>query len=166
MSRIEISNDPNSNEGKFVQQLLDSYFMFRENLPKDGYIQENKTTQQIQDELESMYSVTTGEIVGYMLEHDYSPTTEQDGTVVWAIWRQAEVRGGERYLNTFFYTFLNWRAVRRDDVLPFVFLLSNCFHYFCVSLKYSRNGTSDRHSHRHRRFICKMLPASWDHFND
>ena len=89
MSRIEISNDPNSNEGKFVQQLLDSYFMFRENLPKDGYIQENKTTQQIQDELESMYSVTTGEIVCYMLEHDYSPTTEQDGTVVWAIWRQA-----------------------------------------------------------------------------
>lgn len=88
MSRIEVSNQEGTNEAAFVQQLLDSYFMFRESLPKDGFIQENKTTQQIQDELEPMYSVTTGEIVGYMLEHDYSPTTEQDGTVSWAIWRQ------------------------------------------------------------------------------
>lgn len=70
-----------------MRQLLVSYFTFRNNLPKDGFIQENKTTQQIQDELEPMFSVTTGEIVGYMLEHDYSPTTEQDGTVTWAIWR-------------------------------------------------------------------------------
>ena len=89
MSRIEVSNQEGSKEAAFVQQLLDSYFMFRDCLPKDGFIQENKTTQQIQDELEPMYSVTTGEIVGYMLEHDYQPTTEQDGTVVWAIWRQA-----------------------------------------------------------------------------
>lgn len=88
MSRIEVSNQEGSNEAAFVQQLLDSYFMFRDCLPKDGFIQENKTTQQIQDELEPMYSVTTGEIVGYMLEHDYQPITEQDGTVTWAIWRQ------------------------------------------------------------------------------
>ena len=86
MSRKEINPDDEQQQ-KFVQQLLDSYFMFRDCLPKDGFIQENKTTQQIQDELEPMYSVTTGEIVGYMLEHDYQPTTEQDGTVVWAIWR-------------------------------------------------------------------------------
>lgn len=88
MSRTEVSNQEGSKEAAFVQELLDSYFMFRTCLPKDGFIQENKTTQQIQDELEPMYSVTTGEIVGYMLEHDYSTTTEQDGTVTWAIWRQ------------------------------------------------------------------------------
>ena len=88
MSRIEVSNQEGTKEAAFVQQLLDSYFTFRDNLPKDGFIQENKTTQQIQDELEPMFSVTTGEIVGYMLGHDYSPTTEQDGTVTWAIWRQ------------------------------------------------------------------------------
>ena len=87
MSQIEINPDEEQ-QVKFVQQLLDSYFMFRDCLPKDGFIQENKTTQQIQDELEPMYTVTTGSIVGYMLEHDYSPTTEPDGTVVWAIWRQ------------------------------------------------------------------------------
>ena len=89
MAQIEVSNQEGSKEAAFVQQLLDSYFMFRDCLPKNGFIQENKTSQQIQDELEPMYSVTTGEIVGYMLEHDYSTTTEQDGTVVWAIWRQA-----------------------------------------------------------------------------
>ena len=89
MSRIEASNQEGSKKAVFVQKLLDSYFMFRDCLPRDGYIQENKTSQQIQDELEPMYSVTTGEIVGYMLEHDYQPTTEQDGTVVWAVWRQA-----------------------------------------------------------------------------
>ena len=88
MSQRENEQDRDAQKREFAQQLLDSYFMFRDCLPKDGFIQENKTTQQIQDELEPMYSVTTGEIVGYMLEHDYQPTTEQDGTVVWAIWRQ------------------------------------------------------------------------------
>ncbi len=88
MSRIEVSNQDGTKEAAFVKQLLDSYFTFRDNLPREGYIQENKTSQQIQDELEPMYSVTTGEIVGYMLDNDYHPTTEQDGTVVWAIWRQ------------------------------------------------------------------------------
>lgn len=73
---------------QFAQQLLDSYFMFRENLPKEGYIQENKTTLQIMDELTPMMMLPTEDVVGYMLEHDYSTTTEQDGTVVWAIWRQ------------------------------------------------------------------------------
>ena len=89
MARIEVSNNEGSKEAAFVQKLLDSYFCFRDCLPKDGFIQENKTTQQIQDELEPMYSVTTGEIVGYMLEHDYRPTTEQYGTIVRAIWRMA-----------------------------------------------------------------------------
>ena len=88
MSRRDNDQDRDAQKREFVQQLLDSYFMFRDCLPRDGYIQENKTSQQIQDELEPMYSVTTGEIVGYMLGHDYQPTTEQDGTVVWAIWRQ------------------------------------------------------------------------------
>lgn len=88
MSRIEISQEAGSKEAAFVNQLLNSYFLFRRPLPDDGFIQENKTTQQIQDELEPMFSVTSGEIVGWMLEHEYSCTTEQDGTVIWAIWRQ------------------------------------------------------------------------------
>ncbi len=88
MSRRDNDQDRDAQKREFVQQLLDSYFMFRENLPKDGYIQENKTTLQIMDELTPMMMLPTEDVVGYMLEHDYSTTTEQDGTVVWAIWRQ------------------------------------------------------------------------------
>lgn len=88
MSRRDDDQDRDAQKREFVQQLLDSYFMFRENLPKDGYIQENKTTLQIMDELTPMMMLPTEDVVGYMLEHDYSTTTEQDGTVVWAIWRQ------------------------------------------------------------------------------
>ena len=89
MSRRDNDQDRDAQKREFVQQLLDSYFMFRENLPKDGYIQENKTTLQIMDELTPMMMLPTEDVVGYMLEHDYSTTTEQDGTVTWAIWRQA-----------------------------------------------------------------------------
>ena len=88
MSRRDNDQDRDAQKREFVQQLLDSYFMFRENLPKDGYIQENKTTLQIMDELTPMMMLPTDDVVQYMMEHDYSTTTEQDGTVVWAIWRQ------------------------------------------------------------------------------
>ena len=44
MGRIDVSNQEGSKEAAFVQKLLDSYFMFRDCLPKDGFIQENKTT--------------------------------------------------------------------------------------------------------------------------
>lgn len=85
----ENNQDRDAQKREFARKLLDSYFMFRENLPKEGYIQENKTTLQIMDELTPMMLLPTDDVVGYMLEHDYQPTTEQDGTVVWAIWRQA-----------------------------------------------------------------------------
>ena len=83
------NKDRDAQKREFAQQLLDSYFMFRDNLPREGYIQENKTTLQIMDELTPMMLLSTEDVVRYMLEHDYQPTTEQDGTVVWAIWRQA-----------------------------------------------------------------------------
>ena len=89
MSQRENEQDRDAQKREFARQLLDSYFMFRQNLPGEGYIQENKTTLQIMDELTPMMMLPTDDVVGYMLEHDYSPTTEQDGTVVWAIWRQA-----------------------------------------------------------------------------
>ena len=89
MSQRENDQDRDAQKREFAKQLLDSYFMFRENLPKEGYIQENKTTLQIVDELTPMMMLPTESVVGYMLEHEYSTTTEDDGTVVWAIWRQA-----------------------------------------------------------------------------
>lgn len=82
-------NDNNQDRNEqFAQQLLDSYFLFRRPLPEEGFIQENKTTIQIMDDLSTMMTISAEAVVGYMLDHDYSPTTEQDGTVSWAIWRQ------------------------------------------------------------------------------
>lgn len=88
MSRRENESERDAQKRAFMQQLLDSYFLFRSPLPWDGYIQENKTTLQVMDELLPMMAVSSDDIVGYMTAHDYSTTTEQDGTVVWAIWRQ------------------------------------------------------------------------------
>ena len=85
MSQTETKSEQ---QAQFAQQLLDSYFLFRRPLPEEGFIQENKTTLQIMDELLPMMALSTDTVVGYMLEHDYSTTTEQDGSVYWAIWRQ------------------------------------------------------------------------------
>lgn len=86
MSRAE-TNSVGADGQQFVSQLLDSYFMFRDSLPHAGYIQENKTTRQIQDELLEMYPVDARTVVDYMMSHGFSTTTERDGTVSWAIWR-------------------------------------------------------------------------------
>ena len=88
MSQRENEQDRDAQKREFAKQLLNSYFMFRRNLPEAGFIQENKTTLQIMDELTPMMMLSTDDVVQYMIEHDYSTTTEQDGTVVWAIWRQ------------------------------------------------------------------------------
>ena len=84
----ENNQNRDAQKREFAQQLLDSYFMFRDNLPKDGYFQENKTTLQIMDDLSPMMMLSSDDIVQYMIEYGYSPTTEEDGTVTWAIWRQ------------------------------------------------------------------------------
>lgn len=88
MSQRENEHDRDAQKREFAKQLLDSYFMFRQNHPQGGYIQENKTTLQIMDELTPMMMLQTDDVVAYMMEHDYFTTTEQDGTVVWGIWRQ------------------------------------------------------------------------------
>jgi len=87
MSQTE-NKDRDAQKREFARQLLDSYFMFRDNLPREGYVQENKTTLQITDELSPMMLLSTDDVVQYMLDHDYQMTTEQDGTVSWAVWRQ------------------------------------------------------------------------------
>ena len=88
MARKENNQDRDTHKREFAQQLLDSYFMFRSNLPGAGYIQENKTTLQIMDDLRPMMALPTDDVVQYMVDHDYQPTTEHDGSVAWAIWRQ------------------------------------------------------------------------------
>ncbi|MBR2290791.1 MAG: hypothetical protein IJ868_00555 [Prevotella sp.] len=69
------------------RQILDAFFTFRSPLPKEGYRPENRTTMELWDELNDMYNFTSSEIAEYMIDHEYAPTTEQDGSVRWAIWR-------------------------------------------------------------------------------
>lgn len=82
-------NENENREKQLKHSLLDGYFKFRSPFLAKGYIKENKTTLQIQDELASMMHVAELDIVEYMDDHEYSFITEQDGTVTWAIWRQA-----------------------------------------------------------------------------
>jgi len=67
--------------------VLDAYFALRQPMPQDGSVQQNRTTEGIQDDMAAMMDVSKEEIIEYMTEHDYNPTTDTDGTVKWAIWR-------------------------------------------------------------------------------
>lgn len=70
-----------------LQKILDAYFTFRQPLPCDGYINQPRTTEEIQDDLAAMMDISKMDIMNYMTEHGYNPMSEQDGTVKWAIWR-------------------------------------------------------------------------------
>jgi len=72
---------------EFKHQVLDAYFLMRYNMPKDGAVQQNRTTLSIQEDLEPMIRLSGEDIINYMMDHDFSTTTEPDGTVTWAIWR-------------------------------------------------------------------------------
>lgn len=87
MSQTETKSEQQT---RFAEQLLDSYFLFRRPLPEAGFIQENKTTLDIMDELSTMMAIPTETVVAYMMDHDYNCTTETDGSVSWAIWRSVE----------------------------------------------------------------------------
>ena len=74
--------------------ILDSYFQFRSNLPSSEMtgtkmIEENKSTEDIQEDLSAMVNINKATINLYMTSHDYGVKTMPDGTVKWAIWRDA-----------------------------------------------------------------------------
>lgn len=70
-------------------EILDAYFNLRRNLPEDGAIPDNKTTQDIIDELENMVRLNETDVMDYLQRNDYHLTTDGDGSVKWAIWRLA-----------------------------------------------------------------------------
>ncbi len=71
--------------------VLDAYFSCR--TPNDDasmsgtYVEERKTTQEIQDELLPTMGIGKDEIVVYMAEHGYVLTAGEDGSPVWNIYR-------------------------------------------------------------------------------
>lgn len=79
--------DQKDHEAIVRQEVLDAYFVTRSNLPKEGAVQCNRSTEEIMDDLVDMVYLTKKDITTYLVEHDYHPTTEIDGSVKWAIWR-------------------------------------------------------------------------------
>ena len=76
-----------TNEEQVRREVLDAYFLTRRNLPEEGAVQQNRSTEEILDDVADMMTMTKKDVIDYMIEHDYHPTTEQDGSVKWAIWR-------------------------------------------------------------------------------
>lgn len=73
-------------------KLLDAYFQFRTNIPFNDddsrkMIAEHRTTFEIIEELSEMIPLTADIVNNYMLDHYFSFTIAEDGSVKWAIWR-------------------------------------------------------------------------------
>lgn len=68
-------------------RILDTFFL--SSLPKqeEGYVQVNRTTQELQDELEPMMIIGKSDLNSYLDRHGYKLVADTDGSVKWAIWR-------------------------------------------------------------------------------
>ena len=86
-------SDDSQNENQKNQiMVLDAYFCSRHNLPGKSELgeelaEDNKSTQEIVDELSAMIPLEPGVVASYMIKHSYGFTTLADGNVKWAIWR-------------------------------------------------------------------------------
>ncbi len=69
------------------QEVLDAYFLSRHNMPAEGSTQCNRSTEEIMNELEEMVYLRKEDVIKWLVEHEYHPITELDGSVKWAIWR-------------------------------------------------------------------------------
>lgn len=76
-----------NNKEAIGRMVLDTYFQTRRPRPEEGFTQHNRTTRDIQDDLEPMIRLDGETIIDYMLEHGYGTITSGDGTVAWGVWR-------------------------------------------------------------------------------
>lgn len=69
--------------------VLDSYFSTREPVYNQLVfpIEERKTTLQIQDDLNPVLCISDTVIVEYMISHDFQLVPEEDGSLVWQMYR-------------------------------------------------------------------------------
>lgn len=83
-----------NNDGKELnleEKVLEAYFFNR--CPRDPnpglsvYVRDDKTTQQIIDDLAETLTVDDKTVVRYMLQNNYVLTTQEDGSPIWVIYR-------------------------------------------------------------------------------
>ncbi|MCH3994294.1 MAG: hypothetical protein LKE54_04455 [Prevotella sp.] len=75
---------------KSEEQVLDSYFSTRANNSNVNgmvYFEEDKTTTEIQDDLQPILEIKDSVIVDYMLKNGYVLKTREDGSPFWMIYR-------------------------------------------------------------------------------
>ncbi len=73
-----------------TEKVLDAYFQLRSNVPEFGgkqLVEDNKSTQDIIDELVPMMTVSEEDVLEYLHTHEYQITSLEDGSVKWQIWR-------------------------------------------------------------------------------
>lgn len=79
--------------------ILDAYFATRSNVPGASeatgrhLAPEYKTTQDIIDELMPMMPISQQILSKYLLMKDYTMATYDDGSIIWAIWRDVDMAG-------------------------------------------------------------------------
>ncbi len=84
----ETKMNENEKEVDIVKTVLDAYFSTRcPNGSMLNSVVDDKTTQDIIDDLQETLSVTDEEVVKYMVLHGYMLTNAADGTPVWRIYR-------------------------------------------------------------------------------
>lgn len=71
------------------RMVLEAYFSIRNPLGTDRelYVEDDKTTTLIQDDLRDTLLIDDSTIVHFMLEHGYMLTLAADGSPVWRIYR-------------------------------------------------------------------------------
>lgn len=73
-------------------EILDAYMQTRSQLPGKGaagnaLVEEDKSTQDIVDDLRDMTVLDFQTVENYMRQEGFGLTTQEDGTVKWAVWR-------------------------------------------------------------------------------
>lgn len=76
---------------KIERTVLDAYFSTRaNNIPPSQmslFVEDNKTTSEIIEALDSTYPLTQQDVVGYMSENGFLLAPDESGGLVWKIWR-------------------------------------------------------------------------------
>lgn len=69
------------------ERILEQFFLKSFPTRQDGTVQVNRSTLEIMDELSEMMDVPKFKVIEFMVNNGYQLTTEEDGSVKWAIWR-------------------------------------------------------------------------------
>lgn len=76
---------------KIERTVLDAYFSTRaNNIPpsqRSLFVEDNKTTSEIIEALDSTYPLTQQDVFDYMSENGFLLEPDESGGLVWKIWR-------------------------------------------------------------------------------